>query len=80
MEAIDELKYKANYAFIFEFLQDLQKKGLDKGNTKFSQEVQAVKDMLEKNWSQSMINCNEIRALNDVIREMEIFILESEES
>ena len=80
MEAIDELKYKANYAFIFEFLQDLQKKGLDKGNTKFAQEVQAVKDMLEQNWSQSMINCNEIRALNDVIREMEIFILESEES
>lgn len=78
MDAFKELQYKANYSFIFEFLQDLQKKGLDKGNTKFAQEVQAVKDMLEQNWSQSIENCNEIRALNDVIREMEIFILEKD--
>lgn len=78
MDAVKELQYKANYSFIFEFLQDLQKKGLEKGNTKFAQEVQAVKDMLEQNWSQSIENCNEIRALNDVIREMEIFILEKD--
>ena len=80
MDAFKELQYKANYSFIFEFLQDLQKKGLEKGNTKFAQEVQVVKDMLEQNWSQSIENCNEIRALNDVIREMEIFILENKGS
>jgi len=75
MKAIEELQHKANYKFIFEFLQDLEQKSLDKNNIVFANQVQAVKNMVEENWTRSIEELNEVRLLNATITELEIIIL-----
>jgi len=78
MEALDELKYKANYASIFEWLQEVQEIALQNNRTEFATKVQAAKDMLEENWHLGMGNCNDVRRLQNIISEQGIKILENE--
>ena len=78
MTATQELEHKAYYKFIFEFLQDLERRSLDKKNVKFANEVQAVKNMVENNWTRDIEMFNEIRLLKHTIVELEIIILKDE--